>query len=671
VLSQIFPDGCHPIGFLSRKLRQAELNYDTHDKELLAIIESLKGWRHWTMETRDPVKIMTDHNNLRYFMTSKELNRRQVRWAQFLSDYNFELIHRPGKENVIADALSRRAQDELGMGDRAAQNLCLLPPERFVKYIEAAPVINKVEFNEGVTSNNYVHDRLINAFFDSYASDEFYLTVSEWLNSDPSETPVFPEGSGKLPFLDDEPDTAPEGRQGFYIDEKGVLFYMDRLYVPKEHRVVVLTTRHDSLTAGHLGVKKTSHSITRDFWWPKITADIENYVKTCDVCQRTKVHRARPPGLLKPLPTPSKRWSSVTMDFMTDLPPCDGYDAILVVVDRYTKMAHYVPCTKDITAEKLATLYIDRIFRHHGMPEHIISDRGTQFNSAFWVSFLKQLNVEPCMSTAYHPETDGQTERVNSILNQYLRVYCNFLQDNWVQLLPLAEFAYNNSVHSATLTTPFMANYGVNPASGFSQTSTLTDEPNELSDLMKKLDEFLQGNLEHARAEMKKYADRHRQDAIKYKSGDKVLLSLENMKTRRPKAKWSDKRTGPYTIVKEAHPGSESYVLDLPKSWNVYPVFHTSLLTPYRENNIDGRDQVHPPPVIIDGDEEYEIEQIVASRRRYGKIQYLVKWKGYPIDEKNDWFNEDGLAHAQELLDDFLHSPAAIPPPAKRRHKRK
>ena len=123
VLSQIFPDRIHPIGFLLRKLCAAELNYDTHDKELLAIIESLKGWRHWTMETKDPVHIMTDHNNLKYFMTSKELNRRQVRWAQFLADYNFELVHRPGKENVIADILSRCAQEKLDMGDKAAQNL--------------------------------------------------------------------------------------------------------------------------------------------------------------------------------------------------------------------------------------------------------------------------------------------------------------------------------------------------------------------------------------------------------------------------------------------------------------------------------------------------------------------------------------------------------------------
>ena len=320
-------------------------------------------------------------------------------------------------------------------------------------------------------------------------------------------------------------------------------------------------------------------------------------------------------------------------------------------------MAHYVPCKKDITAEQLANLYVDRIYCHHGMPEHIISDRGPQFKSAFWESFLKNLGVDTRLSTAYHPETDGQTERVNSILNQYLCVFCTFLQDNWVQLLPLAEFAYNNSVHSATMVTPFMANYGINPGTILSKSVSLTDEPNELSDRMKTMDEFLRGNLEHARSMMKFHADCHRADAVKYQPGDKVLLSLENIKTRRPKVKWSDKRTGPFVIIKEAHKDSDSYVLDLPKSWNVYPVFHTSLLTPYHENNIDGRVQPPPPAVVIDGDEEYEIESVVARRKHYGNIQYLVKWVGYPLNEKDNWISEDGLCHAQELLQDFLDGP--------------
>ena len=324
-------------------------------------------------------------------MSSKDLNHRQVRWAQFLSDYNFELVHRPGKDNVVADALSRRAQDELDMGDRAMQNQCLLPPERFVSKVSSSDVINKEYFIKTIYKNNYVHGKLIDAFYDSYAQDDFYNEVVEWYTMDPSETTTLPSGSGKLPHFDEEPDSQPEGRQGFYLDEKGVLFYLDKLYVPKSQRVTVMSTRHDDMSAGHQGIKKTLDVVTRDFWWPKLTHDVEQYVKTCDVCQRTKVRRQTPPGLLRPLPVPSSRWSSVTMDFMTDLPPCQNYDSIMVVVDRFTKMAHYVPCTKDVTSEQVASLFIDWVYRHHGLPEHMISDRGAQFKSEFWHSFFDNL----------------------------------------------------------------------------------------------------------------------------------------------------------------------------------------------------------------------------------------------------------------------------------------
>ena len=192
------------------------------------------------------------------------------------------------------------------------------------------------------------------------------------------------------------------------------------------------------------------------------------------------------------------------MDFMTDLPECQRFDAIMVVVDRFTKMAHFTPCTKTITSEQCVDMFIDRVVRHHGIPENIITDRGAVFDSKFWKTFWTTLQTKPSMSTAYHPQTDGQTERVNSILNQYLRVYTNFMQDNWVQLLPFAEFTYNNAVHSATMVTPFMANYGVNPRfKPLTSATALTDDPNKLSVRLKAVHEFLSSNLEHARETMK------------------------------------------------------------------------------------------------------------------------------------------------------------------------
>ena len=159
-----------------------------------------------------------------------------------------------------------------------------------------------------------------------------------------------------------------------------------------------------------------------------------------------------------------------------------------------------------------------------------------------------------------------------------------------------------------------------------------------------QIDEFLCGNLKEACDRMKRHTD-----------------ATENIKTRRPKVKWSDKCTGPFVVIKEAHKDSDSYVLDLPKSWNVYPVFHTSLLIPFHKNKIANRVQPPPPAVVINGDEEFEIEKIVDQHKRYGRMQYSVKWTGYPVNEKNDWLDEDNLAHAKDILGDFQvsHKPSA------------
>jgi len=346
------------------------------------------------------------------------------------------------------------------------------------------------------------------------------------------------------------------------------------------------------------------------------------------------------------------------IDFMVELPECQGFNAIMVVVDRFTKMSHFIPCKNTITSEEAAWLYIDRVFWLHGIPEKIVSDRGTQFTAEFWMLFWKQMGTKHSMSTAYHPQSDGQTERVNSVLNQYLRVYCSYLQDNWVPLLATAEFAHNNSVHTATGVTPFFANQGLHPNTGRGSRS-VSDDPNVLAVKLKEYSEFLRTNLEEARQDMKRFADRHRSAAPIYQPGDKVLLSTKNFGTSRPKPKWADKWIGPYRILKEAHPGSSSYVLSLPPSIKIYPVFHTSLLTPDVENTLVGRKRPAPPPVVIDGEQEYEVEAILDVRKRYGKTQYLVSWKGYGPEE-NLWLPEDNLSNSPDLVADFKARTARV-----------
>jgi hypothetical protein len=190
---------------------------------------------------------------------------------------------------------------------------------------------------------------------------------------------------------------------------------------------------------------------------------VKDYITTCDICSRSKIPRHRSYGLLQLLPIPETPWTFISMDFIVDLPTSNTFDSIFVVVDRLTKMAHFIPCHKMVTGEETARLFVDNVYRLHSLPNDIISDRGTQFTSKFWQSLFKILGVEIKLSSAYHPQTDGQTEHVNQVLEQYLRCTINYHQDNWVELLPLADFAYNNTLQGSTQQTPFFANYGHHP----------------------------------------------------------------------------------------------------------------------------------------------------------------------------------------------------------------
>jgi len=246
------------------------------------------------------------------------------------------------------------------------------------------------------------------------------------------------EASWKDPAMKGYLDSPPEG----FEVEGGLLLKDGLVYVPEDMEVKlrILEGYHDRKTAGHLGQEKTLELVGREFTWPGIRAFVNRYIQTCDTCARNKTSRHRRHGQLRPLPIPPSPWQSVSMDFIVELPPSQGYDAIYVCVDRFTKMAHFIPTNSDVTAEQTADLYLRGVFKNHGLPIDIVSDRGTQFVSKFSRRLLELLDIKGNRSTAYHPESDGQTERVNQTLEQYLRIYCDFHQDDWNQLLPLAEF---------------------------------------------------------------------------------------------------------------------------------------------------------------------------------------------------------------------------------------
>ena len=341
------------------------------------------------------------------------------------------------------------------------------------------------------------------------------------------------------------------------------------------------------------------------------------------------------------------------MDFIVELPPSEGHTAIFVVVDRLSKMAHFIPLKKTPSAMETAQVFIREIVRLHGIPTNIVSDRGVQFTSRFWKALCQALKIELSMSSAYHPQTNGQTERTNQTLEQYIRCFTTFVQDDWVALLPLAEFAFNNASHSVTGQSPFFANYGFHPVflPNIIPESPVPAEQNTV-DFLGRNNKLLQETMVKAQATNKRIYDRKRRGKLCLQPGDQVWLSTTNLRMACPSKKLAPKFIGPFSVKKKLN--EVSYELILPNSLKIHPVFHVSLLKPTVLDPFPDRGPGPPEPVMVDGDEEYEVEAIVDCRKRGNQLQYLVKWKGYGPEE-NSWEPKQNV-HAQELIQAFFRS---------------
>jgi len=318
--------------------------------------------------------------------------------------------------------------------------------------------------------------------------------------------------------------------------------------------------------------------IVRNYWWPGVTKEVGRYVDGCDACQRYKNRSEVPAGKLMPNAIPEKPWSHISADFITKLPLAQGYDAILVVCDRFSKMAHFIATMEKTSAEGLAKLFWDHVWKLHGLPESIISDRGVQFAAGMMKELNNLLGIQTKLSTAYHPQTDGQMERINQELEQYLRVFINHRQEQWSNWLGMVEFAYNNKIHASTKTLPFKANYGQNPRMGFKGRRTEKYKAaGKFVEKMKKIQEEAKAALGKAQEEIKRLGDRRRGKREEYKVGDLVLLSMKDLKWQM-KGRRSEKLTecfvGPYKV--KGIVSSNAIELELPNSIKIHPVVNVS-----------------------------------------------------------------------------------------------
>ncbi|KAF8755465.1 hypothetical protein RHS01_05175 [Rhizoctonia solani] len=375
ILSQQGPDNrLHPIAYMSKSFSGAEANYNTHNKELLAIIKALEEWQIFLEATDKPIQ--------------------------------------SGKP----DALSRRS-DYI---DLPSEPEVMLPAEVFA---------------------NTSEEEL-----------EIVTEIRSKLREDPSLESI-------IQFLTEDADNAPPSIQKAYRDydwEEDLLWYRGKLVVPDSEPLKerLLREFHDSPLAGHPGQQRTLELISWNYWWPGMKSLAKEWVECCPVCQANR--RAHAPVIaLKPLEVPLFPFHTISYNFITGFPKSEGYDAILVVIDSFSKFGHFIPTTKKVSARGLADLFVTHIWKLHGLPVRTISDRGTTFTGKFLRALYQRLGIKPSFSLAYHPESDGQTKRVNQFIEFYLRSYVAADHLDWAKWLPLAEYAYNNAKHAATGKTPF------------------------------------------------------------------------------------------------------------------------------------------------------------------------------------------------------------------------
>src|SRR5258705_8793355 len=307
---------------------------------------------------------------------------------------------------------------------------------------------------------------------------------------------------------------------------------------------------------------------------------VKDYVASCATCAHAKSPRHKPYGKLKQLPIPSRPWSSISMDFIEQLPDSKGFSAILVIVDHLTKQAIFIPCQNMLNAPKVVRLFLIHVFSKHGVPAHVTSDQGSKFISHFFRSLGKLLRMRLHFTSGYHPEGDGQTECTNQVLEQYLQTYTNYQQDNWAMLLLMAEFAYNNATNAMTGVSPFFANKGYHlEFTADPQANTLLAKAQTFVVDLECIQAELKENIAQAQERYWKNADKHRAEAPELEVGNQAYVKVKFFRTRWPSKKLLEKNLGPFDII--GKPGTHSITLQLPHQFHsVHPVFHVSQLEP-------------------------------------------------------------------------------------------
>ncbi|KAL6188925.1 hypothetical protein ACLB2K_040316 [Fragaria x ananassa] len=587
----------HPVAFFSEKLNEAKQKYSTYDKEFYAVVQALRYWRYYLVPNE--FVLFSDHEALKYINSQQKLSYRHGKWVSFLQEYSFVIKHKSGAENKAADALSR------------------------VIYLLSSTALQVVGFD--LLKRDYSSCKDFSSLYADLA--------------------------------------AGQGREhvNFSLHD-GYLFNGTRLCLPNTSvREQVIWELHSGGAAGHFGRDKSIAIVEDRFHWPSLKRDVAKIISQCRTCQVCK-GRKKNTGLYTPLPVPHEPWQDLSMDFVLGLPrTIRGNDSIFVIVDRFSKMAHFVPCSKTSDAVHIATLFFREVVRLHGLPKTIVSDRDVKFTSYFWRTLWKLLNTKLQFSSAFHPQTDGQTEVVNRSLGELLRCLVSDHGLSWDKVLPMAEFAYNSSKNRTTGCSPFEIVSGLLPRKPIDLVplplaARPSVEAESFSSHIRHIHDDVRQKIALSNEGYKTHADLRRR-FVEFNAGGMVLVRIKPERYAKGVSKKLHPRTaGPYKVLQKIR--SNAYVLDLPADMGISNVFNIEDLSLYPGSNEEAAatsivpfPRTSCPPDTI----EDIVDHQLISTKGGGYQKYLIKWKNRLVSDCT-WITDAELQQLDPDLYDRFHA---------------
>ncbi|RDB15235.1 hypothetical protein Hypma_004746 [Hypsizygus marmoreus] len=709
------------IGYWSRMFKGAERRYATTEREALAAKEGLVKFQPFI--EGEKVTLVTDHSALQWARTYENSNRRLAAWGSVFAAYpGLVIVHRAGRVHSNVDPLSRLPRAP------PAHTSPELLDEPVIQASDGWRTVQDELFNKGPakhatfvawdlrdclegTASTWVTTR------STTAENEKPLDTSSGTTStpfndetEPFDGDVLPQQEGYRDMFDPPPvephihvqldaDTTTKFHEGYradshlgrrwlaaqkdretyvpgsryFVDDRDLLYFRDadfqpRLCVPRSLQEGILVEAHESAyDTAHAGPKKLWQRLKTKFYWHRMKKDILRFCNSCDVCQKTKPSNFRKYGTLIPNPIPTIPYQSVSMDFIVNLPWSDGFNAIFVVVDRFTKYAQFIPTTTGLTAEDFGALFTKHVACKYGLPETIITDRDPRWTSDFWRAVAAAVRTKMSLSSSHHPQHDGQTEIVNKQIEVMLRAYVSDDKSAWSQWLHILEYAYNSAVYSSTGMTPFFLLHGFEPRKplDFVAQPTLTNQGQlphhpEAKDFLLTLETHRDSARQAIAKAQDKQSRNHnngRKPARSFDIGSRVLVNPHTLEWKENKgegAKLVQRWIGPFEVLQRINPNV--YRLRMSDKYPGSPVFNIDHLKPYTEPPPSSTTRASLPETRNGPPEaeEYEVEKIVGHKfdKKSRKTQYLVRWTGYG-PQFDTWQSAKDMKNAPWILSSY------------------